>query len=227
MQQASGTQKIFNKSNGKSYTLIRKMGKGNVGMVFLGMDDKEKKYVAIKLMNPKYSEFVSKDAVEQEYTCTKAITDIKDLGCQNYICLVDYFLIEKSPEEYIAVLVTEYNPNLIDLDAYLTEKRRMISQDEFKEITGQLKTVVKKLHRHGIAHNDLHVGNIMIDRSTLTVKLIDFGTCETNVKGEDDDEFEKDIDDLDELIDILKSYVIDDEKNHTSKKSKRNKDEED
>jgi serine/threonine protein kinase len=225
MQQASGSQKIHNKTNGKTYTLIRKMGKGNVGMVFLGMDEKEKKLVAIKLMNPKYSEFVSKDAVEQEYTCTKAITDIKDLGCQNYICLVDYFLMEKSPDEYIAVLVTEYNPNMIDMDAYLSE-RGILSQDEFEEIKGQLKTIVKKLHRHGIAHNDLHSGNIMIDRNTLTVKLIDFGTCETNVKEDDEDEFEKDLDDLDELVDILKSYVIDDEK-HLSKKSKRNKEEED
>lgn len=39
----------------------------------------------------------------------------------------------------------------------------------------QIKKLVKKLHKLGIIHGDLHGNNIVIDPKTNEVKLIDFG----------------------------------------------------
>lgn len=45
------------------------------------------------------------------------------------------------------------------------------------QLTGKYLNTLEKLHRAGIAHTDLHAGNIMMHRTTRNIKIIDFGTA--------------------------------------------------
>lgn len=45
------------------------------------------------------------------------------------------------------------------------------------QLTGKYLNTLEKLHRAGIAHTDLHAGNVMMHRTTRNIKLIDFGTA--------------------------------------------------
>lgn len=201
----SASRTIVNPINKKVYKIIKELGEGTVGKVYLG-EDSDGKSVAIKMFNPMLNKLVTKEAILEEYECLKAVKQAQTLGCTNYLCLVDYFIVESKDGRFFAFIITEYNPNLEELDSYL-EKNKKISEEEYDKIKTQLYQIVKKLHEAGIAHNDLNLGNVMIDKYSKTLKLIDFGTCDQGISSLESEDFEKDKIDLEEIDDILKTYI--------------------
>jgi serine/threonine protein kinase len=213
----SVSKSIMNPINKKVYKLIKPIGEGTVGKVYLG-EDPDGKAVAIKMFNPMFNKLVSKEGILEEYECLKAVKLAQSLGCTNYLCLVDYFIVESKDGRFFAFIITEYNPDLEELDQYL-QKKKSISQEEYDSIRDQLYLIIKKLHEAQISHNDLNMGNVMIDKNTKTLKLIDFGTCDHGFPADKTEYYEKDKNDLEEIDDILKSYI------ETGGKSKRLKSE--
>jgi serine/threonine protein kinase len=53
-----------------------------------------------------------------------------------------------------------------------------------KEIKKNFITAVRAMHIEGMAHNDLHMGNVMVDNVSRRVKLIDFGLA--SLRSDDD-----------------------------------------
>lgn len=64
-----------------------------------------------------------------------------------------------------------------DLLHYLKEKNFMISEDEAKDIIGQILNGLNYLHQYGIVHRDLKPENILIkvENGKRTYKIADFG----------------------------------------------------
>ena len=55
------------------------------------------------------------------------------------------------------------------------EKITNLTREELQIIMKQLFSVISYLHARDICHRDIKPDNILYDRSTKTIKLIDFG----------------------------------------------------
>lgn len=53
-----------------------------------------------------------------------------------------------------------------------------LSESEQKRAFDMVYPLLRKIHEKGISHNDLHGGNILYDRKTNSVSLIDFGLAD-------------------------------------------------
>ena len=165
-------QKKFDKID--HYLILRKLGKGKTGDVYLALNmDNIFEFVSIKV-------FVSKDQFEKELKCLQKIKAF----CGSYVCLIDFF--EWNSRYYI---VSNYLKGYVPLYEYLAIIRKDQNEAKVKNtidfVNKQIYDLIVNLHEHGLAHNDLHTNNIMIDPETLDVKFIDFGECQNAPKDED------------------------------------------
>lgn len=92
--------------------------------------------------------------------------------------------VEDLNDEGIIGIVLERNPSEICLFDYLM-RRQVLNENEARFIIRQLVTINLELLQAGILHGDLKSENILIEPSTLIIKLIDFGSAqliETNTQ---------------------------------------------
>ncbi|MBI5230212.1 MAG: phosphotransferase [Candidatus Magasanikbacteria bacterium] len=61
------------------------------------------------------------------------------------------------------------------LEEYQAKARRVISKKDIAHFQTQLASMIAALHKAGIYHRDLHMGNIMRDDATGALYIIDFG----------------------------------------------------
>lgn len=54
-------------------------------------------------------------------------------------------------------------------------KAKNLTEEEIKEIMKQLFSVLEYIHSKNICHRDIKPGNILYDRFSQKIKLIDFG----------------------------------------------------
>jgi len=74
-------------------------------------------------------------------------------------------------------LVLEYVRG-IDLFAFMESRNLQgLPEEMARKIFSQISSAIQYCHQKGVAHRDLKLENILIDPSTLYVKLIDFGLC--------------------------------------------------
>jgi len=155
--------------------LKRKLGEGGFGKVFRGVR-KDGLPVAIKKIPKKFSgdlvEFQGKQ-VPQEFVHQYLASQIS----KTVIKPLDF---SKDRENFI--LVMERNCQSVCLHDYINKKKK-IPMDEIKHIFLQILSSIEKLHEGKIIHRDIKAENILINKSTKEIKLIDFG-CAANDQAE-------------------------------------------
>jgi serine/threonine-protein kinase len=149
------------------YQVEKELGKGAMGVVYLGRDPKIGRVVAIKTM-----------ALSQEFEADE-LDDVKQrffreaetAGRLNHPNIVTIFDAgEEHDLTYIAMeflkgrdLTPHAKPgNLLPLPAVLG-------------IVARVADALDYAHRHSVVHRDIKPGNIMYDPGTDTVKVTDFG----------------------------------------------------
>jgi serine/threonine protein kinase len=149
------------------FQVLRELGRGGMGIVFLAYDKQLKDNVAIKVLSP----FLSNDAeslerMRREVTAARKIThsnvikiyDIAEAGGLHYITM-EYF-----PGENLRQLVQRKGP---------------MSMQEGMQLLYQICDGLDAAHKQGIIHRDLKSQNIILnDRGHL--KIIDLGLARTN-----------------------------------------------
>jgi len=96
------------------------------------------------------------------------------------------FITSFRTDEHIA-LVLEYVPNSQDLFDFINDNPRL-KVKEALGICAQLNRVINHLHQHNICHGDIKPENILIEKDTNKIKLLDFefASCKkysSNVSG--------------------------------------------
>jgi serine/threonine protein kinase/tetratricopeptide (TPR) repeat protein len=144
------------------YRVIRQIGKGGMGEVFLARDTRLERLVAIKLMSVE----LAKDPNQRQRFQTEAKA-ASGLNHPN-ICVV--YEVGES-EDGRPFLAMEYIDGRT-LEFFMRQRRIKIR--ESIEIGIQLADALEAAHVHHLLHRDIKPGNIMLNKRG-NVKLLDFG----------------------------------------------------
>ncbi len=160
LREFAAGQKLFNR-----YTLIKTLGRGGMGVVWLGRDDELERDVALKFL----PELVIRDRA--------VLGDLKretrrslDLTHKNIVRIYDFVQSTES-----ACISMEYvdGDTLSNLRA--DKPHKIFEPDELREWVSQLCDALDYAHNHArIVHRDLKPANLMVNQRG-DLKVADFG----------------------------------------------------
>jgi len=161
---------------GEKYRVIRIIGHGSMGMVYLAVQEPGTRRVAIKVLsvNPKAHHGSFED---HNRVFLRGARSLSRLDSRYIVKLHDYGLDGRVP---FLVLQFVEGPSLEELML-----RGALPVEDAERIFKQICKALRDAHALGIMHRDLSPGNIIIDRVTGIVKVLDFGLAK--FEGEDDE----------------------------------------
>lgn len=160
-----------NKTGVTKYKLMKELGSGSFGTTYLARDLLNRRNVAIKAVdiNRVLQLGSSLDEILGEVKTLQALSAAPDCY-PHVVCYIESLRGDFNGADTLFI-VTEY----IDGFTLANIKLDAITWGDIYELTSQLTDAVKYVHEKGYAHQDIKPENIMIERSTGLVKLIDFG----------------------------------------------------
>lgn len=141
------------------YEIIKKLGEGGYGIVYLAKSRKDGRLVAVKELASRFQE-----VARREYEITR------NIPCTAHVvCYRDFFV--SNGKSY---LVMDYldGDGLRDI---ISHQRRHFSIQQLLIMFKQLLIGLNTLHENNVAHMDIKVENVIVDRRPV---IIDLGmTC--------------------------------------------------
>jgi serine/threonine protein kinase/WD40 repeat protein len=158
------------------YRVLRELGRGGMGAVYLGFDERLKRKVALKVMLPKYAAIASsKNRFLREARAAAGIT-------HDHIVTI-YEADEHAGTPYMAMQLLQGYP----LDVYL-KRHSKLELGELLRIGREMALGLAAAHSVGLIHRDIKPGNIWLEAPNGRVKILDFGlakpTDEQKIDGE-------------------------------------------
>ena len=152
------------------YELIRELGRGGMGQVFLARDVKLGRKVAIKFLLKKSGNFTQRFLVEARATAQ---------------CVHENIIVIHAVDEYngMPYMVLEY---LEGETLRALCKRGAIRPERAIDLVIPVVRALERAHGMNIVHRDLKRDNIFISK-TGSVKVLDFGIAKLFSEGEDSD----------------------------------------
>jgi serine/threonine protein kinase/formylglycine-generating enzyme required for sulfatase activity len=154
------------------YRILRTLGRGAMGTVYLAEDTQLLRQVALK--TPQFTDESEQELLERFYREARAaatlrhpricpVYDVGDIGGRHYITMA--YIEGRSLSEFVAPAVPQ------------TEQQILIA-------VGKIAQALQEAHNHGIVHRDLKPANIMVDRQGEPV-IMDFGLAQQIRPGEE------------------------------------------
>ena len=144
------------------YEIIRPIGRGGMGQVYLGRHTKLGRKVAVKV--------IANHRRWDERTQKRFASEMKNIGRLNHPNIVTAH--DAREVDGLAVLVTEFVDGM-DVSEILKRSEQLSIADACK-ITESVCKALEYIDSQGLVHRDIKPSNIMIDQ-TGTVKLLDLG----------------------------------------------------
>jgi serine/threonine protein kinase len=157
---------LENQSLGK-YEVVRQIGKGSMGTVYLGMDSFAGRQVAIKVANPDSSK---PDKLARRHR-KLFFNEAKASGLLRHPNIVAVY--DAGVEEDIRYIVMEYIPDHETLADYCLPET-LLPVESVVEIMLKCAIAFDYAHRKGVVHRDIKPKNIFLTREH-EVKIGDFG----------------------------------------------------
>ncbi|KAL4468776.1 hypothetical protein ABPG74_005279 [Tetrahymena malaccensis] len=146
------------------YQLVKNLGDGTYGTVFKAINKENGEIVAIKKMKRKY----------RNWDECMSLREVKSLRKMNHPNLVKLKEVLQIKDELM--LVFEYvDLNLYQMYMSYKEKKTQIPESVIKKIIYQIALGLDSLHNTGYFHRDLKPENLLVNMSSLNVKVCDFG----------------------------------------------------
>jgi eukaryotic-like serine/threonine-protein kinase len=157
------------------YQLEREIGRGAMGIVYLGRDTAINRMVAIKAI-PLASEFSDAELVEARSRFFREAETAGRLNHPNIVTIYDV-----GEERGLAYIAMEYlkGKHLSDYakSSNLMEPRKVL------EVIGRTAEALGFAHKQGVVHRDIKPANLMYDPSTDILKITDFGIARLSGAG--------------------------------------------
>ena len=156
----------------KNYDILKQIGKGAQGTVYLAKDKRLGREVAIKSLN--------KDLVNDSMQEGRFVDEAKVLAKLNHpniVTLYDYIADENGHH-----LIMEHISG-VSLDSMIKNKTGPIIELRAIDIFLDVLHAISHIHDNGIFHRDIKPSNIMLDEFDR-IKLLDFGIAKNNLNTE-------------------------------------------
>ncbi|MDH5484191.1 MAG: serine/threonine protein kinase [Gammaproteobacteria bacterium] len=148
------------------YEIERELGRGAMGVVYLGRDPKINRQVAIKTLD--YSQ-LSKNEIKS--IKSRFFREAEAAGRLNHPNIVTVY--DVGDEEDFAFIAMDYVPG-VSLSEF-TKKEKLLPVNEVYRISKVVAETLAYAHEQKIVHRDIKPSNIMYDPKTGQVKVADFG----------------------------------------------------
>jgi len=157
------------------YRILKPLGKGGMGAVFLGFDDVLQRKIAIKVLTPRFAS----NKVARERFLREART-AASVSSPHVVSIID--VGEDLGIPYIAM---EYLQG-IPLDRYLSTYSKL-SLRQVLRIGQEVSRGLAAAHAAGLVHRDIKPANLWLEAPHGRVKILDFGLAkETESQGGSD-----------------------------------------
>lgn len=141
------------------YSIIKIIGQGRYGIVYLVENDNFEKYILKQLKNNMLEETKEKLFYEQEI-----LNKLNDSRFPKFISLI---------EEEIIGYVLEYIEGVVFEDLLIRFNYKF-NKKEIYSIANQLLDMIEVLHQNNVVHRDIRLPNVILKKNKDLV-LIDFG----------------------------------------------------
>ncbi len=150
------------------YQMIRQIGSGGMGAVYLAQQDRPRRLVAVKVMHARLSSEAAQRRFEYE---SQVLARLTHAAIAKVYDADVWHQPDGPPVPFFAM---EYVENARTLTEYVADKALNLTQkiDLFLQVCD----AVHYGHQRGVIHRDLKPGNILVD-PTGQVKIIDFGVA--------------------------------------------------
>jgi serine/threonine protein kinase len=146
----------------EEYTLLKIIGEGGMGKVYLSKNTNDNSYYALKILNLEY--------VRNENIRKRFLAEAKSMAMLNHPNIAKVFkLIDKGD---LVAIVLEF-VNGFTLEEYIN-KIGKISDNNLTSIMNQILNSLIFVHSKNLVHRDIKPSNFMIDKNGR-IKLLDFG----------------------------------------------------
>jgi CHASE2 domain-containing sensor protein len=149
------------------YQVEKELGKGAMGVVYLGKDPKIGRVVAIKTMALS-QEF---EADELQEVKERFFREAETAGRLNHPNIVTIF--DAGEEHDLAYIAMEFLKGK-DLAPY-TKPNNLLQADRAVSIVARVAEALAYAHKNSVVHRDIKPANIMYEMESDTVKVTDFG----------------------------------------------------
>ncbi len=147
------------------YALLRKLGRGGMGTVWLARDGQHDRLVAIKLLHAELAGVVGGDRFLREIRVTA------QLQHPNIVPMLDSGVIRRGDGTEVPWYAMPYLEGE-SLRARLMREPQLPLDDALR-ITDLISQALQAAHRHGIVHRDIKPENVLL--SAGSVYVVDFG----------------------------------------------------
>jgi serine/threonine-protein kinase len=149
------------------YEIERELGKGAMGVVYLGRDPKINRVVAIKAI-PLAEEFEEDDLVEAR---ARFFREAEMAGRLNHPSIVTVY--DAGEDGGLAYIAMEYlrGQHL----SHFTDAARLLPPGTVMSLVARVAEALHYAHRQNVVHRDIKPANIMFNPDTDELKITDFG----------------------------------------------------
>ena len=152
-----------------TYHLLRELGVGGMGSVYLAEDSKLERKVALKFLAPQLA--------QNEEFRQRFLREARSAARLNHTNIVTVYEVgDQNDRVYLAMEYVEGRSLREMIDT------RALTYEQSLAVFTQLCTGLKKAHDSGIVHRDLKPANIMVT-ADYDVKILDFGLAKGAVDG--------------------------------------------
>ena len=151
------------------YQIDSEIGRGAMGMVYLGRDDKIGRTVAIKTML--LSDEIEEDLREE--VRTRFFREAEAAGRLDHPNIVTVY--DVGEEQDLAYIAMDYLKGK-DLTAYCTGKSLLPANQVF-DVIGSVALALDYAHKQHVVHRDIKPANIIYDQEKGVAKITDFGVA--------------------------------------------------
>ncbi len=157
------------------YKLEKEIGRGAMGIVYLGKDTAINRMVAIKAI-PLASEFSDAELVEARSRFFREAETAGRLNHPNIVTIYDV-----GEERGLAYIAMEYLKGR-HLSDY-TKSNNLLEPRKVLEVIGRTAEALGFAHKQQVVHRDIKPANLMYDPSTDVLKITDFGIARLTGSG--------------------------------------------
>jgi serine/threonine protein kinase len=146
-----------------SIHIRKRIGRGGMGIVFLGRDESLKRDVAIKVLAP--------DFAGDPTTRARFIREAESAAMVSHPNIVNIYHVGVLPNSETPYFVMQYieGPSMSEVQG------RMLPEARVRRVFGEVAAGLAAAHRRGVIHRDIKPGNIVVEGETGRAMLLDFG----------------------------------------------------